>query len=420
MRYQDVHGIPVFCPGWHHGEYYPPERMRRIARNSNAMRPYFRAPLKLKLTHRDRMQPQLLHYAALGQMTRFYLQSGKGGPFVMADIAHVPEPVARVVPHHFPDVSVEKYRYFNPGDGRRIPDVIQSVAFLGADAPEVKGLKRAYPEIFCDTPHGVIEQFQIGGRPLMGDVVKAWREFMQMTPEDAAALLNITPEAYAALESGDTEPTPEQLATLADAFGTTVEALQAGERPPAAPADPGAAQFSERQVAQMIDRAVTQAVANTTRQFNAKLNALAARYKKTETELFSERKQRKTDRIAAAIAQLQKPNTQGLALPAVCVTMGLQQFMERLADTQVEQFGEGEDDTDTMLGWFERFAETLKEVGLVQEDELAGGDDAWRKSKANGQTADGLIQKYQEDHQCDYETAFDAISTDARYQKLFE
>lgn len=405
MTYTTLTGVPVFRPGMRRGEHYTPARMRQIVRNSNRMRPYFRGVIKTKLTHGD-AQPTLLDQAALGQSVRYYLKPGVGGPFVMADFTGVPEPLAQAAPQHFPNISVEKYRYFEPGDGAQVPDVIKSVAFLGADAPEVKGLKLAYPAIFADG-RGEIERFDMGEQTMeLGKVIAAWRESLGMAPEDLAGIIGNTPDDIAAIESDATAPDEAALAAIADAFGLTVEDLMAGKMPdeaapekseknaPPAPKKGAApAKFAESDVQQLIAAAVAQAVAP----FKRQVAQLAVKAQRTETELFAERAQAKQALIAAQVAAWEEKG-----LPAVCLT-GLEAFMAKLDDRNVETFAEGV--AQTPLEWFKGFVETFRQVGGVPLGELGGG--AFSRAARDDVTQ---IEQYAEQHKVDFSTAARVLS----------
>lgn len=361
MKYVELKGVPVFRPGDRRGDHYSADRMRQIVRNSNLARPYFRGIIKTKLTHAD-AQPDILNQAAFGQSVRYYLMSGKGGPFVAADFAGVPEPIAQAAPHHFPNVSVEKYRMFDSGDGFRAPDVIKSVAFLGSDAPEVKGLKLAFPEVFKDL-RGDVELFQMGD-PDMANNIKKLREELGMSPEDLAGIIGKTPDEIAQYEDGTQTPDEATLKAIADALGVTPDVLLAEMKQPDNPAkQPDAAKkpakqpdatkepakFSETDMERIVAEAVAKAVAQ------------------KDAELFTERKAAKTREITAMI-----DGWKAQGMPAVLTTMGLQTFMERLNDREVETFGEGGEQL-TPIRWFERFVEKFAELGSVPTGERAAG-----------------------------------------------
>jgi transcriptional regulator with XRE-family HTH domain len=407
MQYTTLKGVPVFKPGYRRGELYNEARMRRIVRNSNLMRPHFRSVLKLKLTHDDTRQPALLEHAALGQTVRYYLHPGKGGPYVMADISGVPGQIAQVADKHFPNVSVEKYRLFAPGDGACVPDVIKSVALLGADAPEVKGLKQAYPEIFRDIEifkdsYGDIERFEMEDRPMLGETIAAWRESLAMSPEDLAEIIGKSRDDIDAIETGAVEPDETTLQAIADALGVAVEDLQAGKMPEAseegAGGSPVAAQFSEATVQRMIAEAVRQATGPLRRQ----VATLQRQSKKTEAELFAERQQRKQERITNMLERWQQPNEDGQAVPTVVINI-VEQFMAGLDDNQVETFGE---EQATRLDYFESMIDKFHELGLVDMQERAGG--SWQRGAP--QDADSMVKAYAKEHNMSYADAASELS----------
>lgn len=374
MNYTTLKGVPIFRPGQRRGEDYPPERLRQMVRNSNAARKYFRGVIKTKLTHAAQ-QPDLLSQAALGQSVRYYLKPGPGGPFVVADFDGVPEPIAQAAPHHFPNVSVEKYRVFDSGDGFRAPDVIKSVAFLGADAPEVKGLKMAFPEVFTDS-HGEVELFQMGATHMLGPIIKKIREELAMSVEDLAGVVGKTPEELNQIEAGQLEPDEATLQAIADALGVTVEDLQKaaaaeqpeeGNTPTPSPSAEGSkpAQFSEADVKQLVALAVAEAV----KPLKAQITNLAAKAHKTAAELFAERQAAKTNTIRAKIDAWKAKG-----MPAVLENLGLETFMAKLDDKQVEQFAEAEGGSQTPLAWFANWVEKFQELGPVELRELAPAD----------------------------------------------
>ena len=395
MTYTNLIGVPVFRAGVIRGERYTEARLRQMARNSNRMRPYFRGALRVKLTHGD-AQPTLLEQAALGQSARYYLRRGGDGKlYVMADFADVPAPIAAAARHHYPNVSVEKYRYFEPGDGARVPDVIKSVAFLGADAPEVKGLKMAYPQVFADG-RGAVERFGMEESMSLGATIKAWRESLSMTPEDLAGIIGKTPDDIAQYETDAATPDEPTLAAIAEAFGLAVEDLNGGKLPD----ESAPAQFSETDV----QRIVAEAVANAVAPLKAQMAALTAKAQQTAADLFAERKATKTAKIAAKIAKWKERG-----LPAVLETMGLEAFMARLDDRQVEQFAEG--GAQTPLAWFEAMLDKYQEVGAVPLGECADGHPARAEDTVT------QIEQYAEQHQIDFATAARALARQGKLRR---
>lgn len=387
MNYTELKGVPVFKTGRIRGETYTKERLRRMVRNSNRMRPYFRGVIRTKVTH-DGEQPTMLDKAALGQTARYYLK----GDYVMADFSGVPAELAQAAPHHFPNVSVEKYRYFEPGDGARVPDVIKAVAFLGADAPEVKGLKMAYPALFRDA-RGDIETFQMEEANMLGEQIQAWRESLAMSPDDAAAIWGISPDEIAKIESGEMEPDDTLLAKIAESFGLNADDLKGGKMPGEPPAT-----FSEADVKRMIADAVAKAVSPMKQQ----IATLSAKAQKTEADLFAERQAAKTREICAMI-----DGWKANGLPAVLQTMGLETFMAKLDNQTVETFAEGE--TQTPLQWFKAFVEKFQEVGVVPLGERA-------KADPNARERDDVtqIEQYAEQHKINFRSAASALAREGK------
>jgi hypothetical protein len=154
QTFAEIKNVQIFRPGMWHGRTYTNEDMDIIAANSNAMLPYFRAKLRwlpesysVKINHGA--QSPFLQHAALGMSARYYVKEVDGERRVFADFANVPDLLAEAIKHHFPDRSVEKYRYFlHPDTGAMLPDVVSSVAFLGAIPPEVKKLSDKYDVLF--------------------------------------------------------------------------------------------------------------------------------------------------------------------------------------------------------------------------------------------------------------------------------
>lgn len=403
MTYTTVTGVEIFRPGRWHGRNYGPDDIKRMVANSNRMRPYFRAPLKL--THHAE-QPGLLQEAAMGMTARYYLKrDASGQPIACADITNVPSPLAETIRNHFPNVSVEKYRYLEQ-DGTRYPDVIRSIAFLGAEPPAVKGLKNAYPGVFQELRHGGIECFQMRGKIMIGETITKKREELGMTPEDLAGVLNVEPEVIAQWEAGDVEPEESQLQALADALGVSLEELKGekaedgGDKSAAKPEkkeEP--AMFSEGDVSRMVEIAL----ARQAKAMNARIDALARKYQKTEAELFQERQAAKKEHIQTKILEWRKAG-----MPAVMERMGLETFMEKLDNGHaLELFDDnGKPAPEKPLEWFERWVEKFQELGLVDSRELSGEDyDPTLRDDPNGQ-----VEHYAEQHHLTYADAARELS----------
>jgi transcriptional regulator with XRE-family HTH domain len=285
--------------------------------------------------------------------------------------------------------------------------VIKSVALLGADAPEVKGLKQAYPEIFRDIEifkdsYGDIERFEMEDRPMLGETIAAWRESLAMSPEDLAEIIGKSRDDIDAIETGAVEPDETTLQAIADALGVAVEDLQAGKMPEAseegAGGSPVAAQFSEATVQRMIAEAVRQATGPLRRQ----VATLQRQSKKTEAELFAERQQRKQERITNMLERWQQPNEDGQAVPTVVINI-VEQFMAGLDDNQVETFGE---EQATRLDYFESMIDKFHELGLVDMQERAGG--SWQRGAP--QDADSMVKAYAKEHNMSYADAASELS----------
>lgn len=183
-KYAEIKGVEIFRPGTWHGRVYSAEDMEIMAANSNAMLPYFRAKLRwspesysVKINHGA--QSPFLQRAAMGMSARYYTKIVDGETRLFADFANVPDLLAKAVKYHFPERSVEKYRYFrHPDTGAIIPDVISAVAFLGAIPPEVKGLSDRYDVLFHDAVTTPCETFAWTEQPqrrgqIMTDEIKA-------------------------------------------------------------------------------------------------------------------------------------------------------------------------------------------------------------------------------------------------------
>ena len=65
------------------------------------------------------------------------------------------------------------------------------------------------------TPHEVVEKFFGEGKSL----IQAWREYLNLTQEEAAGRLGIKQSSYQQLEKKTARPRPATLAKVAAAFG---------------------------------------------------------------------------------------------------------------------------------------------------------------------------------------------------------
>lgn len=64
-----------------------------------------------------------------------------GGKTLVGDLVNVPTAVAKLLPHAYPDRSVEAILDYEAPDGRRWPLVLTGLALLGAEAPGVDSLR---------------------------------------------------------------------------------------------------------------------------------------------------------------------------------------------------------------------------------------------------------------------------------------
>lgn len=69
------------------------------------------------------------------------LRLADGGNTLVGDLTNVPAAVATLLPHAYPDRSVEALRNYTDHTGRTWPLVLDALALLGATAPGVGALK---------------------------------------------------------------------------------------------------------------------------------------------------------------------------------------------------------------------------------------------------------------------------------------
>jgi hypothetical protein len=93
-------------------------------------------PPPLKLGHSD---PRFDGSPALGAVARLRLRDN--GSVLVGDLVGVPRPVAALLPHAYPERSIEGVMGFTDDDGREWPFVLTAVALLGDTRPAVGTLR---------------------------------------------------------------------------------------------------------------------------------------------------------------------------------------------------------------------------------------------------------------------------------------
>lgn len=92
--------------------------------------------VKVKLGHNGPMGDA---GPALGYVDN--LRLADGGNTLIGDLVNVPATVAKLLPHAYPDRSVEALRNYTDQSGRTWPLVLDALALLGATAPGIGALK---------------------------------------------------------------------------------------------------------------------------------------------------------------------------------------------------------------------------------------------------------------------------------------
>lgn len=90
----------------------------------------------IKIGHSD---PRFDGSPALGYVDNLRLTAG--GTVLVGDLVNVPGPVAKLLPHAYPDRSVEALRDYEDHTGKVWPLVLDAVALLGATAPAISSLQ---------------------------------------------------------------------------------------------------------------------------------------------------------------------------------------------------------------------------------------------------------------------------------------
>jgi hypothetical protein len=89
----------------------------------------------VKIGHED---PRFDGGPALGYVDN--LRLADRGTTLVGDLVNVPGPIAKLLPHAYPDRSVEALIAYEAPDGTTWPLVLTGLALLGAEAPAVESL----------------------------------------------------------------------------------------------------------------------------------------------------------------------------------------------------------------------------------------------------------------------------------------